>query len=219
MITIDQWLSDFFDREIVQVKVKAEDLAQIEELQKQGFVWVEGEIEFELNLGEYAKFPEKTTACQIATPQDIEALQLLFGSAFPNSRFRPPYFSIEENQRLYQEWVTNAVKGSFDDLCLVKRNEEGEIQGGVTLRLKQNQATIGLLAVAPKFQRQGIACELLNAAILWASKNSAELLKISTQTSNLKAIRLYQRLGAEVKAIYYWFYPRKYDDKLKFYLI
>ncbi len=40
----DQWLSDFFGREIVQVKVAADDFRQIARLQKQGFVLVEGEF-------------------------------------------------------------------------------------------------------------------------------------------------------------------------------
>lgn len=205
MIIPDKWLSDFFGREIVQAKVAADDFAQIEQLQKQGFVFVEGEIAFAFEL---AKFSQNLTACSKATMADLPELISLFGSAFPNSRFRLPYFSIEENQRFYQTWIENAVKGEFDDICLIKRSELGQLQGAITLRLLEGkQAKIGLLAVESRFQQQGIGTELLHAAIHWARQQQAEKLLVSTQSNNLNAIRLYQSTEANLQAVYYWFYP------------
>ncbi|MEE3700803.1 dTDP-4-amino-4,6-dideoxy-D-galactose acyltransferase [Mannheimia haemolytica] len=209
----DQWLSDFFGREIVQVKVAADDFRQIARLQKQGFVLVEGELEFELAL---ATFSENMTACRSADMADLPDLNLLFGSAFPDSRFRSPYFSREENQRFYRTWIENAVKGKFDDIGLVQCNADGQIQGAVTVRLlAQQQAKIGLLAVKPDCRQQGIGSELLNAAIAWAKQQNAKKMMITTQLSNQKAIRFYQAFGASIKAVYYWFYPalEKYDDE------
>ncbi|MFA9488111.1 MULTISPECIES: dTDP-4-amino-4,6-dideoxy-D-galactose acyltransferase [unclassified Mannheimia] len=204
MITPDKWLSDFFGREIVQAKVAADDFAQIGQLQKQGFVFVEGELEFALEL---AKFSQNSTACSQATMADLPELISLFGSAFPNSRFRSPYFSREENQRFYQTWIENAVKGEFDDICLMKRNELRQLQGAVTVRLLEGkQAKIGLLAVKPRFQQQGVGGKLLHTAIGWAKQQQAEKLIVSTQSNNLKAARLYQSAGANLQAVYYWFY-------------
>lgn len=205
MIKADKWLSTFFGREIVQAKVLANDFAQMTELQKQGFIFVEGEISFELNL---AKFKEKKTACNVATQQDLTELRMLFASAFPQSRFRPPYFSSEENQHFYRTWISNAVEGKFDHICLIKRAKNGTILGGVTVRLEPNQqAKIGLLAVVAEFQQQGIGSELMNSAINWAKQQNAQMLTIATQTSNLTAMRFYQHLGAKPQATYYWFYP------------
>lgn len=208
MIKPNKWLSDFFGREIVQAKVSVGDFSKIEQLQKQGFVLVEGEIEFELGLAEFEKFLQKITACEVAQMKDIAPLKQLVSQAFPNSRFRPPYFSIDERQRFYQSWIENAVTGKFDDICLVKRGNLGVIQGAITIRLESKQAKIGLLAVSAQFQRQGIAKELLSAAVLWAVQQNVETLKISTQISNLRAIRLYQHFGANVKEASYWFYPQ-----------
>lgn len=221
----DNWLSAFFDRDIVQVKVNAKDFDQIAQLQKQGFSFVEGEIEFELDLTQIsllntnqtsncleqsATFLESSTACKIANQNDLIELQSLFGSAFSTSRFRPPYFSLKENQQLYQTWIINAVNGEFDHICLIKRSEKGQLQGGITLRLGENQQVkIGLLAVSPSFQQQGIGKILLNAAVIWASQQNRTKLKIVTQSSNIYAIRLYQHIGAKIKAIYYWFYPER----------
>lgn len=225
MIQPDKWLSEFFGRDIVQAKVNAQDLVQIAQLQKLGFSFVEGKIEFELdltqtsfwntnqavnNLEKFAIFLENQTACKIAQQHDLVELQTLFGSAFLNSRFRPPYFSLEENQRFYQTWVANAVSGQFDDICLIKRSEKGQLQGGITVKLEQNQhAKIGLLAVAPSFQQQGIGKILLNAAVIWALQQNRTKLHIATQSSNIHAIRLYQHIGAKIKAVYYWFYPKR----------
>lgn len=162
----------FFGREIVQVKVAADDFRQIARLQKQGFVLVEGELEFELAL---ATFSENMTACRPADMADLPDLNLLFGSAFPDSRFRSPYFSREDNQRFYRTWIENAVKGKFDDIGLVQCNADGQIQGAVTVRLlAQQQAKIGLLAVKPDCRQQGIGSELLNAAIAWAKQQNAK---------------------------------------------
>ncbi|TLU75038.1 dTDP-4-amino-4,6-dideoxy-D-galactose acyltransferase [Mannheimia varigena] len=200
----DKWLSDFFGREIIQAKVPAEDVAQIEQLQQQGFQFVEGEIEFALEL---ANFSPKMTACTPAELSDLAELKSLFGSAFPNSRFRSPYFSRQENQRFYQKWIETAVKGEFDDICLVQKNAQEQIQGGVTVRLEQHQhAKIGLLAVVPNFQKQGIGSALLHTAASWAKQQNAKQLKIATQTNNLAAIRLYQRAGASIQAVNHWFY-------------
>ncbi|VEI47953.1 TDP-fucosamine acetyltransferase [Actinobacillus equuli] len=82
----------------------------------------------------------------------------------------------------------------------------GQIQGGISVRVQDKQARVGLLAVAPSFRRQGIASHLLQAAINWAQQQGAETLAVATQTSNLNAIRLYQKLGASLRQASYWFY-------------
>ncbi|WP_347710251.1 dTDP-4-amino-4,6-dideoxy-D-galactose acyltransferase [Actinobacillus genomosp. 1] len=201
----DLWLSDFFSRPIIQAKVVAQDYAQIQQLQTQGFQFVEGEIEFCFDLAEYQ---EKTTACQVATAENIAELEALFGQAFPTSRFREPWFSVAENQCFYRTWIARAVRGEFDQLCLVLKTASGQIQGGISLRLSENQARVGLLAVSPVYQRQGIATILLQAAQNWAKRQGANSLLVSTQIGNLPAINLYLKQGAKLLSTSYWFYRK-----------
>ncbi|AIZ79928.1 dTDP-4-amino-4,6-dideoxy-D-galactose acyltransferase [Actinobacillus equuli] len=201
-IAPNQWLSEFFGRDIYEIKVAADDIEQIRLVQQQGFQFVEGELDFCLSL---VNFLPKMTAYQLATEADITSLQALFGTAFPMSRFRAPWFSAEENQRFYQTWISNAVRAEFDDVCLVLKTVSGQIQGGISVRVQDKQARVGLLAVAPSFRRQGIASQLLQAAINWAQQQGAETLAVATQTSNLNAIRLYQKLGASLQQASYWF--------------
>lgn len=202
-IVPNQWLSDFFGREIREIKVAAEDVEQIRLVQQQGFQFVEGELDFCLSL---ANFPLKVVAYEIATEADIQELQLLFGTAFLSSRFRVPWFSVEENQRFYQTWIANAVNAKFDDLCLLLRATNGQIQGGISLRIREKQARVGLLAVSPLFRRQGIASQLLQAAMTWVQQQGITTLSVATQMSNVNAIRLYQKFGASLRNASYWFY-------------
>lgn len=221
-VVSNQWESDFFARPIgkvnfvehltvldktefalVQAKIGSAELDKITLLQQQGFVLVEGEVDFCLALANLSPEP---TACEVASEADIGELQTLFGNAFPTSRFRSPYFSTEENCRFYQTWIAKAVRGEFDHLCLIARSTSGQIKGGISLRANGNQVRVGLLAVSPLFQGQGIARQLLTAAICWAKLQQASQLWIATQISNLPAINLYQKLGAKIHNTAYWFY-------------
>lgn len=144
----------------------------------------------------------------MATVEDIKQLETLFGQAFPTSRFREPWFSAAENQRLYRTWIARAVRGEFDQLCLVLKTTSGQIQGGISLRLAGEQAKVGLLAVSPAFQRQGVASILLQAAQNWAKRQGANSLLVSTQIGNLPAMNLYLTQGASILATAYWFYRK-----------
>lgn len=231
----NNWESDFFGREIAYVtfdesenitpvhydlitaKVAANETEKIQALQQQGFVLVAGEAEFQLNLAtRYVQikalnleelFAQRQVDHQIAKHSDLPELQQLLGSAFPLSRFSTPYFSISEREQFYQHWAEQAVKGQFDDLCLIER-KAGKLQGAVTLK-KQDQLTkIGLFAVAPNLARQGVGKRLFEQAIDWAEKQETNIISVSTQLSNSAAIAFYQAQGAVLKKLYYWFYKR-----------
>lgn len=216
------WLSNFFGRDIaelelienaqsdflfpdftlIQTKLPSSAVKEIQWLQKQGFQFIEGEIIFEYDL---ANFSPDLTACRAATEQDLAQLEP-FSHLFSQTRFRSPWFSLLENRRFYWQWIQNAVKGEFDDLCLLSETASGEIQGMITLRVKENTAQVGLLAVAEKFQKQGIGYCLLMNAIAWAKSQQATKMVVTTQLSNLAAIQLYQCLNGKISGTYYWFY-------------
>lgn len=190
----------FADFALVAAKIKASETAQLQDLQCHQFQWVEGELQLALPLP-----AQSCQALAVATPNDLPALHALFGNAFPHSRFRTPYFSVTENQRFYRRWITNAVYGRFDDVCLIKRLN-GHIVGGVSVRLIGDHAEIGLLAVAADQQGKGIGGEILRGAQHWAKQQGAATLAVRTQSANLAAIRLYQKAGAVPQDLHYWLY-------------
>lgn len=188
---------------LLWAKVSAERLAEADFLQQCGFQWVESEVELRFLL---AKNERNPTACEQATDADLPELQALMGEAFPQSRFREPWFSKAEHQRFYQHWIAQAMAGKFDDVCLLKRTENGELQGAVSLRSRGDYATIGLLAVVEKYRNQGIGAFLLEQAKCWAVVQGATELMVRTQRNNSAAIRLYQHLGGQICTRSDWFY-------------
>ncbi|QIW16812.1 hypothetical protein A4G20_00625 [Pasteurellaceae bacterium RH1A] len=188
---------------MAQIKIPAADQAKIQLAQAQGFNFVMGQVCFELTL---AKKPPLSTACK-AEEADLPALLEGFSTAFAGSRFCPPYFSGAENQRFYAKWLENAVKGQFDDECwLIKQGRQ--IQGLISWKREEDHCRIGLLAVAPAFQGQGLGQALLELA----AQQTGLPLHITTQQHNLPAIRLYEKLGGRLISSHYWFYKvEKYD--------
>lgn len=226
-----EWESHFFGREIYRLseygipqyriptqgvlltaKVSADDSHLLDALQKQGLNIVETALDFELVsddfdavLAELGRFSHSSLIIREALAQDIPALTSCFSRAFPATRFRPPYFSIEENHRFYAQWLENAVHRVFDDRCLLAQTQDGII-GAVTLRKEGDAARLGLLAVVDKAQRQGIARILLREAVQWCRNQKRKSLSIATQSNNTPAIKLYQSLPAQLKGEYCWLY-------------
>ncbi|MFT4464458.1 MAG: GNAT family N-acetyltransferase [Sodalis sp. (in: enterobacteria)] len=128
------------------------------------------------------------------------------------SRFRAPWFSDEERQRFYAQWVENAVRGSFDHLCLVAQGPDG-IAGLVTFRDIGGQAArIGQLAVSPAARGRGTGKFLCRAALGWCRSRGFRQLRVATQTANLPALRLYLASGARVVHASHWLYRGPHDS-------
>lgn len=190
--------------DLIQAKIACQAKTQISLLQQQGFELVTGEVDFCFTL---STLPLPAHPFCYASTQDIPALHKLFESAFPHSRFRPPYFSLAEQQHFYRHWISQAVQGTFDDICLLEKVDD-VICGAISVRLHAKTARIGLLAVSPNFQRCGVATRLLQAAKQWAKQQKADSLWVATQPENHAAIACYQTLGASQQACYHWFYKR-----------
>ncbi|MCP5904864.1 GNAT family N-acetyltransferase, partial [Klebsiella pneumoniae] len=85
----------------------------------------------------------------------------------------------------------NAVKGTFDHVCLVFRTDGGQIQGFVSLRrLTEHEARIGLLA------GRGMGEKLMQAALHWAEQQQVSTLRVATQMGNTAALKRYIASGA-----------------------
>lgn len=222
-LTRNHWESHFFGREIatltfgsasvpfkstwhlIQSRISTDNHEQLSFLQQQGFQLVETAVVFTLSLSSFE--PHNTCDIVPAIHSDRAELAEQFSCTFLESRFRPPYFSLEESQMLYQKWLDNAISGEFDHYCWLERDESSrQIKGVISLRLEQKYARIGLLAVAPHFRRQGVASRLIHRAAEEAKKQGADYLHIHTQLANSAAIALYQSLGAYLTESYYWLY-------------
>lgn len=197
------------DWDLVQAKVSSTDYQSLDKLTAQGFALVEGEAELVVAIADTSR----QSGIRIARPTHIEALRHLAANLFTESRFRTPWFDQHLTQQFYAQWIDNAVQGTFDDQCLISLDEQATVTGFVSLRQSEGVARIGLLGVASTHRGEGIGHQLLLAAADWARSKGLTELHITTQLSNLSAMRLYLRQGARLTSTSYWLY-RKRDDSV-----
>lgn len=188
--------ADFTVWQRVQAKIPASRADQLDALQQHGFQLVEGEVDLAITVSRHA-----SPGAEIAAEQDIPVLRQMAARAFAQSRFRAPWYASDDSGRFYAQWVENAVKGTFDHVCLVYRTVEGQIQGFVSLRkLNEHEARIGLLA------GRGMGEKLMQAALHWAGQQQLSTLRVATQMGNTAALKRYIASGANVDATAYWLY-------------
>ena len=187
---------DFSAWQRVQAKIPADRADLLDALQQHGFQLVEGEVDLSITLTRH-----DASGAEIATEQDIPVLRQMAARAFAQSRFRTPWYAPDDSGRFYAQWVENAVKGTFDHVCLIFRAANGQIQGFVSLRkLNEREARIGLLA------GRGMGEKLMQAALHWAQLQQVETLRVATQVGNTAALKRYIASGASIDATAYWLY-------------
>lgn len=188
--------ADFSAWQRVQAKIPADRADLLDALQQHGFRLVEGEVDLSVTVARYA-----SPGAEIATEQDIPTLRKMAALAFAQSRFRAPWYAPDDSGRFYAQWIENAVKGTFDHVCLVFRTDGGQIQGFVSLRrLNEHEARIGLLA------GRGMGEKLMQAALHWAEQQQVSTLRVATQMGNTAALKRYIASGASIDATAYWLY-------------
>ncbi|CAK9886439.1 MAG: dTDP-fucosamine acetyltransferase [Candidatus Erwinia impunctatus] len=189
--------------DILQAKVAAQQTAHIDALGQLGFQLVEGEMEYVFSVNN----TERPAGIRIAREAHIPFLRQSASEAFAFSRFRQPWFKPGESGRFYAQWVENAVRGCFDDQCILAVAPDDEIQGFVSLRRQaEGSGRVGLLATLPHAQGAGVGQRLIHAATDWCRVQGLSRLFVATQSANLAALRLYQRCGGTVASASYWFY-------------
>ena len=180
----------------VQAKIPATRADWLDALQAQGFRLVEGEVDLAITVTQHA-----CPGAEPAMEQDIPALRQLAAQAFAQSRFRAPWYAPDDSGRFYAQWIENAVKGTFDHLCLVFRAPDSTIKGFVSLRkLNDTDARIGLLA------GRGMGEQLMQAALCWSQQQQLSTLRVATQMGNTAALKRYIASGGNIETTAYWLY-------------
>lgn len=195
--------------DLVQARVDSQQAILLDQLSGLGFKLVEGEAELWLNTEQAIR----QNGITIARQHHIPELRQMAGDSFAMSRFRSPWYRPEESSRFYAQWIENAVLSRFDHQCLLATCQQGNIQGFVSLREREDgKGQMGLLATSPKMRAQGVGERLVQAAVDWCRARRLTQLKIVTQLSNVAAMRLYLRCGARLENTAYWLYRTSNDS-------
>ena len=200
--------NDWPKNSLITTKICSTDYPNLGVINSHGFSFAEGELVFQKKLFEAHESNLLINFdAYLASESMIDELKFIVSNLYVNSRFREPWFTTIEKDCFYQEWVENAVLSKFDDCCLVLKNE-GAITGFVTIRIRNYEATIGLIGVAEPFQGQGIGRKLLKLVQGYCIAHKANKIKVATQTSNISAASLYSKNGFAIANISYWFYKQ-----------
>ncbi len=107
-------------------------------------------------------------------------------------------FTEEQFKNLYKKWIDNSIDLNFaDDVLVYVVNNK--IVGFVTYKIKNEEGIIGLIAVLPSQQGEGIGKKLIQIVENKLIKKDIRVLRIPTQKENIVACSFYEKLGYEIK--------------------
>ena len=220
------WDSDFFGRDIwhlhdvdeylryydadacsgrfIQAKLKAKEYQHIDALQKIDFQLADSDVFFEKNVSEQASPPQAIFHNDpLEFKKDIVNGAL---TAFPLSRFRPPWFKTTDASQFYARWAENALNKTYDDVAFVAVIDK-HFAGFVSAKMiSDTTSRVGLIYTHPDFMGQGLGKKLLTQVECWSKQQGARKLSVATQGANTVAINFYLRNQFTINDISYWLY-------------
>ena len=222
-----QWDSDFFGLRIgrvdLQTQADATELAKRhEELKQQynllyvfdlnavGFVAEGARLVDEKIL--YSKYCENRVAdkdvmlYQQDAPRDyLYKLALVSGGY---SRFkldkRLPEGSYE---KMYRLWMNKSCPAAGSNKQIFVYYPDGIAQGMITVDYEGEKAQIGLVAVDPDYQHQGVGTKIMSTLESYLYRKGVVTIDVATQAANTDACRWYDKNGFNVQSktpIYHW---------------
>lgn len=203
---------NFSNYDIIQSKVEIDKKEIINFLESKNFNFINLEVSLVRNLSNYNC---KKTQYEIAQKKDIDDVCLIASDVFNKSRF--DIFERLTKQTInnfYSLWAKKSVLGTFDDYCIIERNNKKKIIGFVTLKLLDNDtAMIGLLGVKKSNQGSGVGSKLLNSTYSFLTEKNIERLIVSTQGTNYKALNFYYKNDFKLNKISSWYYKINNSNK------
>ncbi|MDA8695948.1 GNAT family N-acetyltransferase [Flavobacteriales bacterium] len=138
---------------------------------------------------------------------ELEQLALTSGH---QSRYRlDPRFPDRLFEKLYVHWIRATIDGLWD-ASVLGFMQGNQLTGFITVEFPESGTRIGLVAVHPDAQGQGIGKQLIAAASTQAMRKGAKNLKVSTQGTNETAKLAYIKGGFVLHSTiqqYHWWNP------------
>ncbi|MDZ7935491.1 MAG: GNAT family N-acetyltransferase [Emticicia sp.] len=219
------WDSNFFEKKIGRIDITDEYNYLVEDLEnafknQYDLVYVFGSKSTNIPNEILAKFNGKLVDKKITYTAQIEDLKtkstveinefseqngsLLYNLAYlsgNHSRFRlDKGLGIENFKRLYREWIDKSVSHHIARKVFIYENNE-QIKGMITLGIKENTATIGLIAVDENLQGKGVGMSLIDACVQYCKAENIASLDVPTQLDNRQACSFYEKCGFVEKSV------------------
>lgn len=107
----------------------------------------------------------------------------------------PAMIAIEQRVPTAAHWTAGQYERRLENGFVWVAEHEGEICGFVCAKVVAGEWEIENIVVAPEFQRQGVADELMSALIREGQEQAGTKILLEVRESNLPARRLYEKHG------------------------
>jgi len=148
-------------------------------------------------------------------PSDISLLEEIAAVSYTDSRFFfDRRFPRDRCGQLYRTWIRRSCEGWADSVLVAARGAEPV--GFISCHLDDGgrAGRVGLVGVSERARGEGVGRLLIDGALDWFTRNSAQTASVVTQGRNTAAQRLYQRSGfltRETRLWYHGWYPEEPD--------
>jgi dTDP-4-amino-4,6-dideoxy-D-galactose acyltransferase len=130
-----------------------------------------------------------------------DKLKLLALQSGEYSRFRlDPQLKNGEFEKLYTEWIEKSVSKAISDEILIF-SDNNSLDGFITLSVRGQVGSIGLVAVDEEVRGKSIGKKLLSASFGYFADKGADRAEVVTQLGNAGACGFYKSCGFEIKNI------------------
>lgn len=191
---IDRWCGAN-DIACVFVFVDGNDHRAVEIAERCGYHLADVRLTFEQSVESTPATPA-TPGIRAARESDVDSLVRFGRSGFRPSRFyHDSRLPVDKADELHARWIANSVRGYADQVLVVEDRQS--VSGFITCHLDPDRAvgTIGLIGVAPESRGSGFGKRLVFSALAWFAQQGAKLARVTTQSRNVAAQRLYQACG------------------------
>lgn len=197
--------NEFHQYDWIQGKTSIMDKNSIENFEQSDFKFEDLRIELHKKVRCNSK---KEYGCvRKAKIEDSVYLKDIAQSTLVNSSRYLSLVGRDKTKAFYEQWVTNAIAGIYDDCCYVIELQN-KIVGFITFRKNKQVMSVSLIAVSTTSQSHGLGRTLIDFAEALAVEKECKSLSVVTSGRNIRALQFYISLGFNIEKIESWYYKR-----------
>lgn len=222
-----QWDSDFFGMRIGRVDIHtsddAEDLRLMREELKRNYdllyVFCVKGSHFDAHGADLVD--KKVLYSKYCEPRELNSDVVLYKQSIPSeymynlalvsggySRFKlDRHFPIGSYEKMYRKWMENACPQDGTNKQIFVYYPDGIAEGLITVDYQGDHAKIGLVAVNPACQHQGVGTKIMSTLENYLYCKGVMTIEVATQAANTDACSWYKKNGFRIETvtpIYHW---------------
>jgi dTDP-4-amino-4,6-dideoxy-D-galactose acyltransferase len=184
----------------------SDDAGSVSLAEGHGFRLVDIRVTFSQQLSPSNAQSVPSTSVRDMRLGDLPTLKAIAAVSHRQSRFYyDPGFHPSSCDRLYETWIERSCEGHADRVLVA--DCEGTPAGYLSCHLgSENNAVIGLLAVAPQMRGKGLGQQLVNTSLHYFRENGMNRVDVVTQGRNCPSQSLYQSCGFRTRTVQLWYH-------------